>query len=101
MAISWFVFSRISIPRIDKAMGDDGLPRACPVDIFGLRVIMIAGAISLPVGNPLNHEGDPLIDVRAVRPYGTTFDRRVGVILNVSAYSMIILGLAAYFVLDS
>ncbi|MFT6422048.1 MAG: hypothetical protein ACPGGD_03885 [Thalassolituus sp.] len=100
MAISWFIFSRVSITRIDADMAADGLPRACPIDIFGLRVIIIAAAISLPVGNFLNHEHDPMIDVKSVRPYGTKFDKWVGLILNLSAYLMIILGVTASFFPD-
>jgi hypothetical protein len=84
VAVSWFVFKRISISRIDKRMADDGLDRVCSTDIMGLRVIMIATAISIPVGNPFNHEYNPLIDVNAVRPYGTKFDRIVGLILFLS-----------------
>lgn len=93
MGINWFIFSRLSIPRIDKQMADNGQPRACPVDIMGLRVMIIAGAISLPVGNILNHEHDPLIDVKALRPYGTAFDRRVGLVLSLTIYSLLIAGI--------
>ncbi|MEQ3692010.1 MAG: hypothetical protein ABNH16_14855 [Thalassolituus sp.] len=97
MGVNWFIFSRISIPRIDKQMIDDGQARACPIDIVGLRVMMIAGAISLPVGNIFNHEDDPLIDVKALRPYGTVFDRRVGLLLSLSIYSLLIVGLVGVF----
>lgn len=97
MGINWFIFSCISIPRIDKHMAADGLPRVCPVDIMGLRVMMIAGAISLPVGNILNHEHDPFIDVKALRPYGTAFDRGVGLLLSLSIYSLLIVGLVGVF----
>src|SRR5690554_5032858 len=57
-AISWFVFSRISVKRIDKEMAADGVSKACPVDIMGLRIIRIAGAISMPYNSILNPEVD-------------------------------------------
>ena len=45
LAVFWFYFSYVTIPRIDKRMLDAGAGRACPVDIMGLRVFVIANAI--------------------------------------------------------
>lgn len=82
MAISWFLFTRISIPRIDRQMEGDKKPRVCPVDIFGIRALMIANAISLPLSKLPN----PIIDNKTVQPYGTRFDKRVALILSISTY---------------
>lgn len=96
-AIFWFVFSRVTIPKIDKRMAEDGRDRVCPVDIMGLRVIMIATAISIPVGNPFNHKHNPLIDVEAVRPYSTKSDRITGLILFLSFNLFIVTGVMGSF----
>jgi hypothetical protein len=98
-AIFWFIFSRMTIPRIDKRMAEDGRDRVCPVDIMGLRVIMIATAILIPVGNPFNHEHKPLIDVQAVRPYSTKIDRAIGLILFLSFNLFIATGVVGSFLI--
>ncbi len=99
IAISWFVFSRFSIPAIDKRMIEAGAPKSCPVDIMGLRVFTIANAISLPVGNPLNHRHDPFIDVDTVRKYVTPTEKRLGLILSLSIYTFLTLTIVASFYL--
>ncbi len=82
MAVSWFVFTRVSIPRIDRKMEEGDRPKACPVDVFGTRALFIANAISLPLLNSEN----PIIDGKTVCAYSTRFDRRVALILSVSTY---------------
>lgn len=96
-AVFWFVFSYGIVPKLDKRMADAGESRACPTDIMGLRVLMIATAISLPVGNLLNHDGNPLINARAIRPYASSTDKLLGLILTVTSYAWVIMALVGYF----
>ncbi|WP_276677541.1 hypothetical protein [Thalassolituus oleivorans] len=95
IAVSWLIFSRFSIPAIDKRMAEAGAPKSCPIDIMGLRVFTIANAISLPVGSPLNHRHDPFIDVDTVRKYVTPTEKRLGLILSLSIYTFLTLTIVA------
>lgn len=99
LAVFWFYFSYVMIPRIDKRMLDAGAGRACPVDIMGLRVFVIANAISLPVGNILNHEHDPFIDVYTVRAFANKNDKFAAFILTITIYALIALGVLGSFFL--
>lgn len=96
LTISWFTFSYIQVPKIDDRMFQDGKEKVCPVDILGLRTLMIATAIAIPVGNPLNHEHNPFINPKAVRPYATKADKVIALILFLSVYGLLSLVLISY-----
>jgi len=96
-AILWFVFSYGVIPKIDRRMADAGESRACPTDIMGLRVLMIATAIGVPMGNPLNHDGNPLIDARSIRPYALKKEKMIGTALVISFNSAMLIGIVGSF----
>ncbi|WP_370293358.1 hypothetical protein [Thalassolituus sp.] len=96
-AILWFFFSYGVIPKIDKRMEDAGESRACPTDIMGLRVLMIATAIGVPMGNLLNHDGNPLIDARSIRPYALKKEKMIGTVLVISFYSAMLIGMVGSF----
>jgi hypothetical protein len=96
-AILWFVFSYGIVPKIDKRMADAGESRACPTDIMGLRVLMIATAIGVPMGNPLNHDRNPLIDARSIRPYALKKEKMVGTALVISFNSAMLIGIVGSF----
>lgn len=97
MAISWFVFNYMCIPRIDKRISDDGKSKASPVDIWGLRTLNIAIAVSLPLNCPLNHDHNPFINPKDVHPYATKLDRIIGFILVASTALGIITGVISSF----
>lgn len=88
--ISWLLFARMSMARIERQMREDGLAQQAPWDGVGLRVLWYASAIAFPVGifNPAN---DPLIDVPTVRRYATQKDRLLGWALMVSGFFSIVL----------
>ena len=96
-AFLWFVFSYGVIPKIDRRMVDAGESRACPTDIMGLRVLMIATAIGVPMGNPLNHDGNPLIDARSIRPYALKKEKMIGTALVISFNSAMLIGIVGSF----
>jgi len=90
-AISWFVFSRVSVKRIDKEMAADGVPKACPVDIIGLRVLTIAAAISMPYNSIINPEVTMFMDIRPIQPYAKKHDRILAFIVFTSVHLCILL----------
>src|SRR5690554_3251902 len=92
-AISWFVFSRVSVKRIDKEMAADGVSKACPVDIMGLRIIRIAGAISMSYNSILNPEVDFFMDIRPIQPYAKKHDRILAFVVFTSGHLCIVMGL--------
>lgn len=96
MSVSWFVFSYLSIPSIDKRVTSDGKPKVCPVNIWGLRTLWIATAIAIPVGNLLNNEHNPFISLGAVRPYSTAWDKIVARVLFISFYGFLCILLIGY-----
>jgi hypothetical protein len=99
LAVSWFLFSRINIVNIDKRMKEAGVPRSCPVDIMGMRVLMIASAISLPVGFFLNPSTNPLIDVESVRRFSMPNDKKLGLLVCISAYGFAVCCIVGYFLI--
>lgn len=46
--VSWLIFARLSMARIERSMAKDGLPRPCPWDGPGARIVLYAYAIALP-----------------------------------------------------
>ncbi|QCF27146.1 hypothetical protein [Hydrocarboniclastica marina] len=87
--ISWLLFARFSMARIERQMLRDGVGRPASWDGFGLRVLWYASAISFPVG-VFNQSDDPLIDVPKVRSYARQYDRLLGWVLMVSGLCFVI-----------
>ncbi|MEJ2743983.1 MAG: hypothetical protein P8176_16310 [Gammaproteobacteria bacterium] len=98
-AISWIFFARSSMTRIEQAMKTDGLPRPCSWDGVGARAIWMAWVIALPIG-PFNVINDPSIDVPTVRKYANSKDKKRAIMLMVSGYSFVFIGLVGGAVLD-
>ena len=71
--ISWIVFARLTMARIERAICADGLPRPAQWDGMGYRALWYLHAIIFPVGI-WNRLDDPLIDVALVRRYATRAD---------------------------
>ena len=92
-AIRWFLFSSVSVKRIDKEMAADGVSKACHVDIMGLRIIRIAGAISMPYNSILNPEVDFFMDIRPIQPYAKKHDRILAFVVFTSGHLCIVMGL--------
>ncbi|WP_404362304.1 hypothetical protein [Marinobacter sp.] len=99
MSVSWLLFARLSMARIERKMRSEGLPRPAAWDGLGLRALWYASAIAFPLGI-FNQANDPFIDVPLVRKYATTFDRAVGWILMVSGFLFVATGLAGGLVFD-
>lgn len=93
--ISLFVFSRVSMRRIDKKFREEGIDRA-RWDWRGVRAIWYAGAIVLPICriNPPDH---PLIDPVAVKRHATAADRKLAWWLMISMYSWLASMLLLHF----
>lgn len=99
MFLSWLLFARVSMARIEKDMRDDGLTRPCPWDGVGGRAVWYAFAIGLPI-SAFNPRHDPLIDVPLVRQYAKPIDRTLGLMLVVSGAVCIAVGLSGALVFD-
>ncbi|UZJ46018.1 hypothetical protein [Marinimicrobium sp. C6131] len=80
--IAMLLFGRLSMAGIEKRIKQDGLPRPCPWDGPGARIVWYAYAIGLPVGR-FNRADDPMINVGLVRKYATSADRIRAVVLLV------------------
>jgi hypothetical protein len=72
-SISWIVFARLTMARIEREIEAAGLPRPAQWDGLGYRVLWYLHAIIFPVGI-WNRPDDPLIDVSLVRRYATRKD---------------------------
>ena len=83
--ISWILFARLTMARIEREMRNDGLPRPASWDGIGYRALWYSHAIVLPIGI-WNQADDPLIDVPLVRRYATQADKLRGWIFFVSMY---------------
>jgi hypothetical protein len=87
--LSILLFGRATMAPMEKKIEQDGLPRPCPWDGPGVRILWYAYAIALPVGR-LNRADDPLIDVPLVRRYATKGDKARAVMLLASTHTFIL-----------
>lgn len=97
MSISWFIFSYICIPRIDRRVEKAGKSRICPVNIWGLRTLDMAIGTALPVGNSLTIKGHPILSIEDVTPFSSQFDRVVSSVLLISFSACVLLAFVSSF----
>ena len=95
--LSWLIFGRFTMGRIEREINADGLPRPCAWDGPGVRVLWYAFAIAIPVGRA-NRTDDPTIDVPLVRSYATPTDAISGWILLVSNGLLTIMAVVGWFI---
>jgi len=96
-ATSWFTFSYICIPRIDRRVEKAGKGRICPVNLWGLRTLDMAIGTALPVGNSLIIKGHPILSIEDVTPFSSHFDRVVSSDLLISFSACILFAFASSF----
>lgn len=101
LAISWLLFARRSMARIEREMARDGVPRPATWDGVGARALWYACAIGLRYGHWLNQKNDPFFDSVSVMKYATPGDRKLAKALVVSATVYAMVCLAGLWVLDS
>ncbi|WP_097459944.1 hypothetical protein [Mangrovitalea sediminis] len=89
MAVSWLSFSRLAMARIERQMREDGCPNPVPWDTIGVRAVLYAYTIVIPLGT-FNTVKSPFIDVPAVRRYANDLDRKLGLALLFSLVLMVI-----------
>ena len=82
--------------RIERQIKADGLPRPCPWDGPGARIVWYACAISFPVGR-FNRIDDPTINVPLVRSYATPVDAVSGWVFIISGGLFLVLAFGWYF----
>ncbi|MGQ9427036.1 hypothetical protein ACXYTJ_15385 [Gilvimarinus sp. F26214L] len=94
--ISWLLFGRSTMARIEHQIKKDGLDRPCPWDGPGARIVWYAWAIALPIGR-LNRKDDPFIDVPLVRRYSNGSDRVVAIFMVISSGAFLAIGVVGSF----
>lgn len=96
-AVSWFIFSRVHLARLDKKMMSAGVPLSCQIDVMGLRVLMIATVLAIPFSRAGKANNNPIIEAATVKTYTTVVDRRMAIFLCISAYGFAALSVIGYF----
>lgn len=92
MCPSWLLFGRFTMARIERELKKEGIPRPCPWDGPGARIVWYAWAIAVPVGR-FNKLDDPMIDVGLVRERSTAPDKLLAATMLTSAATLVLLTL--------
>lgn len=95
--ISWLLFGRLSMARIERDLARNGLPRPCSWDGPGARIMWYAYAIALPVGR-FNRTDDPVIDVLLIKNNATQNDQWRAWYLIISFLLIFSLGIYGWWV---
>lgn len=97
MAISWLTFGRFTMSRIEREIKAEGLPRPCPWDGPGARILWYAYAIAIPIGR-FNRADDPTINAPLVRSYTKPADKFWGWALIVFGNVLAVLAVSGWLV---
>lgn len=98
MAVSWILFGRISMARIEKEIQKDGLPRPASWDGLGARAVWYSCAIVIPLGT-WNGPSNSFFDVTKARKYAKPIDKTLGLAMLISAFSFVFIAVFGSFVL--
>lgn len=94
MVFAWLTFGRISMGRIEKAIIAEGLPRPCYWDGSGFRIVLYAGALTMPNLMFNEHDEQPgKVNPMLVNKYAKAHDRVLAWILLSSAAGVGLSGL--------
>ncbi|MFL1482732.1 hypothetical protein [Marinobacter sp. LN3S78] len=88
--VSWLVFGRLSMARIEKAIISEGKPRPCPWDGVGGRVIWYAYTVALPAAW-FNELDNRQLNTADVKRYTTRSDQCRAWVLMVAAHGTVLL----------
>ncbi len=88
--VSWLLFGRLSMARIEKAIMSEGKPRPCPWDGVGGRVIWYAYTVALP-SSWFNELDDRQLNTADVKRYTTKPDQYRAWTLMVAVHGMVLL----------
>src|SRR5690625_5726600 len=94
--ISWLVFARLAMGRIEKQLKAEGKPRPCPWDGPGGRVVIYAYAIALPA-RMAERIHIQLIDVSLISRYNIHHDRWLAFVIFGMGHAMVFLGILVIF----
>lgn len=97
--VSWIVFARLSMARIERAILSEGRPRPCPWDGPGARTLWYAWAIAIPVGR-WNRLDDALMDVPGALRHANRADRIRAWILMVANWLLIAVCIIGWLMYD-
>ena len=99
MAIFAFAFMRGSMARIERDLLKDGYGRLCPWDPWGMRAVLLAHSLVLPIGK-FNSPNNPLIDVVTVNKYATKSDRWLALAHLITMALFLIVGFMTVWLLE-
>lgn len=92
--VSWVVFGRLSMARIEKCIMAEGKPRPCPWDGVGGRVVWYAYTAALPASF-FNDLDDRQLNTADVKRYTTKADRIRAWVFMVSGHGFVLLVIIA------
>lgn len=93
MGVSWILFARLSMARIERAMEKDGAQKKFQWDGVGGRIVFYALVIVLPENKA--ERMNQLIDVALVRKYALRRDKVLGNFFLVSSNIAMLIALLA------
>lgn len=98
--ISWLLFGRLTMARIERDIKADGLPRPSPWDGPGARILSYAYALALPEKWALRTVDTRLLDAELIRRYAIPADRIRGAALLIFGNAFVVFILLGSFVFD-
>jgi len=96
--VSGLGFARLSMPRIERRLQENGHPRPASWDAVGLRIYLYANAI---LWSQKRNTGNALYEhVPAIKRHATAFDRVLSAVLMVSSVLVPILAIYGVWAFD-
>lgn len=88
--ISWLVFGRLSMARIENSIMAEGKPRPCPWDGVGGRLVWYAYAVALPESF-FNDMDNRQLNTSDVKRYATSADRFRAWVFMIAGHAFVLL----------
>jgi hypothetical protein len=94
---TWIIFSRKYLKVLQGRVKKAGLYEQEPVDVMGIRVLIISNVLVLPTYIARRFEGTPLEGISKMRAYASVADRRSALLLVLAMHTLALLTLVIYF----
>lgn len=88
--VSWLVFGRLSMAKIEKSIMAEGKPRPCPWDGVGGRLVWYAYAVALPESF-FNDIDNRQLKTSDVKRYTTKADRLRAWVFMIAGHGFVVL----------
>ena len=93
---TWILFSRKYLKALQGRVKKAGLYEQKPVDIMGMRVLVVSNILVLPEFVAKRFKGTPLEGTAAMRAHASVADKRSALFLVLAMHSLALLTLAIY-----